>query len=115
MSELFIHLYLDEDVHVLVADLIRARGFLATTARDMGNLAVPDPVHLAFAAREGMALVTHNRDDFELLAQEAFATGQGHAGIIIAVRRSPQELAQRLLAILNAVTADEMDNQLRYI
>lgn len=33
MSQLFIALYLDEDVDVLVARLIRARGFSATTAR----------------------------------------------------------------------------------
>jgi len=31
LSKLFIELYLDEDVDVLVADLIRARGFTAIT------------------------------------------------------------------------------------
>jgi hypothetical protein len=35
---LFIELYLDEDVDVLVADLIRARGFTIVTTRDAGNL-----------------------------------------------------------------------------
>jgi hypothetical protein len=115
MSELFIHLYLDEDVHVLVADLIRARGFLATTARDVGNLSMPDPAHLVYATAQGMTVLTHNRDDFALLAEEYFIAGHTHAGIILAVRRTPQDLAQRLLVILNAVTADEMVNQLRYI
>ena len=38
-----------------------------------------------------------------------------HYGVIFAVRRSPQEIAQRLLAILNQVTSDEMQNQVRYI
>ena len=38
MNRLFIELYLDEDVDVLVADLLRARGFVATTTRDAGNL-----------------------------------------------------------------------------
>lgn len=38
-----------------------------------------------------------------------------HYGVIFAVRRSPQEIAQRLLAILNQVTLDEMHNQVRYI
>lgn len=32
MSQIFIELYLDEDVNVLVADLIRSKGFLATDA-----------------------------------------------------------------------------------
>jgi hypothetical protein len=38
-----------------------------------------------------------------------------HYGVIFAVRRSPQEIAQRLLVILNQVRADEMQNQVRYI
>jgi hypothetical protein len=57
----------------------------------------------------------HNRADFEALAREYFAAGQAHAGIIIAIRRSPHELASRLLMILNQVTADEIRNQIRYI
>jgi hypothetical protein len=31
VSRLFIEFYLDEDVSVLVADLVRARGFIAST------------------------------------------------------------------------------------
>ena len=31
MNRLFIEFYLDEDVSILVADLIRARGFVITT------------------------------------------------------------------------------------
>jgi ribulose bisphosphate carboxylase small subunit len=38
-----------------------------------------------------------------------------HHGVIFAVRRSPQEITHRLLAILNQVTSDEMQNQVRYI
>jgi len=35
--------------------------------------------------------------------------------MITAVRRSPYEIARRLLTILNHVTADEMENQVRDI
>jgi predicted nuclease of predicted toxin-antitoxin system len=84
---LFIELYLDEDVDVLVADLIRARGFTASTARDVGNLHEDDDEQLAHAADNQLAFVTHNRAD----------------------------IVRRLLVILNNVTADEMVNQIRYI
>lgn len=107
MSSLFIHLYLDEDVNVLVADLLKARGFDAITARDAEQL--------AYAISQARALVTHNRTDFEELVQAYFASEQMHYGVIFAVRRLPQEIAQRLLAILNQVTADEMQSQVRYI
>ncbi len=38
MNKLFIELYLDEDVDVLVAELIRARGFSAMTTVEAGQL-----------------------------------------------------------------------------
>ena len=115
MSRLFIELYLDEDVPVLIADLIKARGFAATTTRDAGQLQNTDPEQLAHAVSQQKTLVTHNRVDFEQLAQEYFEREKKHYGIIFAVRHSPQEIALRLLIILNNVTADEMENQVRYI
>ena len=115
MSRLFCELYLDEDVSVLVADLLRARGFNATTTLEAGNRGSSDARQLSFAVSLQKSLLTHNRSDFEQLARQYFAAGESHYGIIIAVRRPPLELIQRLLPILNHITADEMQNQLIYI
>jgi hypothetical protein len=52
---------------------------------------------------------------FEALAQTYVAAGHPHQGIIIAVRRPPRDITRRLLRLLNAVTAEEMHNQVRYI
>lgn len=114
-QKLFIRLYLDEDVTVLLAELIQARGFEAITTRDAGNLHQSDEAQLTFATQQRMVVVTHNRLDFEQLAQAYFMQGRRHAGIIIAVRRSPYDMVRRLVKILNHVTADEMYNQVRYI
>ena len=115
MNRLFIELYLDEDVSVLLADLVRARGFVAITTQEAGMAGKDDPEQLAYAVGREAAMLTHNRKDYETLAQEYFAAGQAHYGIIIAARRRPYELARRLLSLLNTATADEMENQLRYI
>jgi len=115
VNRLFIELYLDEDVDVLVADLLRARGFVATTTRDAGNRQAADAAQLACAVGRQEALLTHNRADFEALARTCLATGQSHYGIIIATRHPPHEIVRRLLLILNQVTADEMQDQLRYV
>jgi predicted nuclease of predicted toxin-antitoxin system len=115
MSGLFIRLYLDEDVNVLVADLLNARGFDALTVRDAGQLQASDEEQLFYAVNQQRALVTHNRGDFEELIQTYFNTERKHYGVVLAVRRPPQEIARRLLAILNQVTGDEMENQVRYI
>ncbi len=115
MNRLFISLYLDEDVDILVADLLRARGFSAQTTREAGNLHATDAEQLAFAATNQLTLLTHNRADFEALHAQFHTANRNHAGIIIATRRLPYEVVRRLLLILDQVTADEMDGQLRYI
>jgi predicted nuclease of predicted toxin-antitoxin system len=115
VSRLFIELYLDEDVDVLIAQLLRARGFVVVTTQAAGQLRSSDAEQLAYAVRQHETLLTHNRVDFEALAQTYFAASQPHDGIIVAVRRPPREIARRLLRILNSVTAEEMQNQVRYI
>lgn len=115
MNRLFIELYLDEDVDVLISTLAHARGFTAITARDAGQLHKSDAEQLQYAASQHKTLLTHNRTDFEALAESYFRTGKTHYGIIFAVRRPPHEIARRLFSILNSVTADEMQEQVRYI
>ena len=115
MNSLFIRLLLDEDVDVLVALLVRARQFEVTTVRDEGRRSLSDEEQLRYATDHGLTLVTHNRVDFVALHLARLEKGKGHAGIIIAGRRSPYELASRLLSILDRVTADEMKNNLIYI
>ncbi len=115
MSRLFIELYLDEDVSVLIAELLRVRGFMAQTTQEAGRKNTSDEDQLAYAVSQQRAVLTHNRDDFAALAQRYFADGRKHYGIIIAVRRPPQEIATRLMTILNQTTADEMEDQIIYI
>lgn len=115
MNQLYIALYLDEDVDILIADLMRAREYDVLTTRDAGQLRKSDREQLAFAVSQGRAIVTHNRDDYAELAQEYSETGQQHFGIFLAVRRTPYDIARRLMVILDQVTADEMENQVRYI
>lgn len=115
MTNLFIHVYVDEDVDVLVASLLRSRGFEATTAHQARQLGKTDVEQLEYAVSQGAAILTHNRTDFEDLAREYFEQEKLHHGIIIAVRNPYQEIVQRLLTILNSTTADEMENQILYI
>jgi predicted nuclease of predicted toxin-antitoxin system len=89
MNHLFIELYLDEDVDVLIADLLRARGFKATTTQEAGQLGIGDEEQFAYAVNQKNAFFTHNRNDFERIGREYFAAGKEHHGIIIGVRRQP--------------------------
>ncbi|MGF1520968.1 MAG: DUF5615 family PIN-like protein [Leptolyngbyaceae cyanobacterium] len=115
MSDIFIHIYLDEDVDVLVASLLRSRGFNATTAQQAKQLGKTDTEQLEYATSQGAATLTHNRTDFEDLAREYFNAGKFHSGIIVAVRKTYTEVVLRLLTILDSITSDEMENQILYI
>jgi predicted nuclease of predicted toxin-antitoxin system len=115
MSHLFARLYLDEDVSALVAVLLRSRGFEAVTTQEAGNVAAPDHQQLQYAAGRGLALLTHNRADFEQLAAQHFREGRHHPGIIIAVRRMPYDILRRLLNLLNQTAADEIADNVWYL
>lgn len=108
-------LYLDEDVSVVVATMLRARGFEVVTALDTGQLGRSDSEQLTFGTVAGRVLITHNRVDFERLHREWLEAGRPHAGIIIARRRSPRELVARVGQLLSRLTAQDFANQLLYI
>ncbi|WP_375499683.1 DUF5615 family PIN-like protein [uncultured Nostoc sp.] len=90
---IFAQIYIDKDMDVLVATLLLARGFDATTAREQQMLGEPDQKQLAFAASIGHSILTHNRLDFEELHTNYLINSQLHAGILIAKRRSSYEIA----------------------
>jgi predicted nuclease of predicted toxin-antitoxin system len=113
--KLFAGIYLDEDVSVLIARLLQARGFDAITTRDEEMLGLDDPEQLVHAVSLGRCIITHNRVHFEQLHSEYLAAGEAHCGIIIATRRTPYELTGRLAVLLNTFTAGEFENQLFYI
>lgn len=69
MMRLFIELYLDEDVDILVTDLLPARGFTVVTTREASQLGKDDASQLGYAVAHEYAFLTHNRADFEALAR----------------------------------------------
>ena len=117
MNRLFGSVYTDEDVHVLVAELLRSKGFHAITARDAGMLQASDDAQLEFAARNKMVILTHDYLDYLNLHRRYLDEGVTHSGIMI-VRKfpvSPYWIADKTSEILNQFTADELENQLLYI
>ncbi len=51
MNELFIKLYLDEDVDHLVAKLVRPNGFEVIVTSEIGRRSESDPLQLEYAIR----------------------------------------------------------------
>lgn len=94
---------------------LRTRGFDVLSARDADALGKADDEQMLYAVSQQRAVVTHNRVDFEKQHVKFLENGMNHYGVIIAKRRKDMEVVNKLLLLLDAVTAEEMKNQLRYI
>lgn len=108
-------IYLDEDVDIIVADMFRSQGYVALTTQEAKRKSFSDSDQLKFATENGMAILTHNRTDYETLAIRYFESGLTHAGIIISVQRLPRSIATRTFKILQRYSAEEIINQVYYI
>jgi predicted nuclease of predicted toxin-antitoxin system len=115
VTNLFAKVYLDENIDIRLAALLRHRGFCATTAHAVGLLRADDRTQLSCAATHGYCLVTHNLREFEPLHQSILSAGQSHAGIIIASVKNVYRLTDCLARLLNTRTADEIANQIIYV
>lgn len=82
-----VSLYLDENVNILLASLLRARNIEATTALECNMLGKSDREQLEFATSRAAAIVTHNRADFEKLFLEYVESGRRFSGTIVLIRR----------------------------
>lgn len=115
-DRLFIFLYTDEDVADRLAPLLRERGYEAESAQEAGTSGFTDEQQLDFAASRGWALLTYNRRDFIVLAQQWHDAGRSHAGIILSRQLSARqtgELLRQVCRFLESVSADEMWNTVR--
>src|SRR3990170_5031038 len=99
-----IRFHLDEHIPSDVAYGPRQRGIeVTTTAETVALLGAPDADHLAFAAREGRVLVTHDADFLRL-----HRGGRAHAGIVFchAQRHSIGALVRELVMVWELQTPE---------
>ena len=76
-------LYLDEDLSPQIARRLRENGVDSVSALGAGNVQLSDREQLRHAAAEGRALVTRSVRHFIVLAKDAIARQEPHAGIVL--------------------------------
>ncbi len=113
-----VRLYCDEDSlrHALVLSL-RKRGVDILTALESGMTGKKDEEQLAYAAARGLVIYSFNMGDFCRLHARWLAEQRSHAGIIVARQQhySVGEQMRRLLRLVAAKTAEEMQNRLEFL
>lgn len=85
MAGLGIRLYTDEMIDYRLAVQLRRLGYdaLACQEAGRGQQGISDEDQLAFAAREGRAILTFNQGDFTRLELVWKSANRRHAGIIL--------------------------------
>lgn len=65
-----VKLYLDEDVNILLAKLLKAKNILNETTQESGMLGKNDLEQMEYAIKSEAALVIHNRVHFEKIYED---------------------------------------------
>lgn len=110
----FAALYTDEDMSALVATLLSSRGLDVTTVPEQATIGKTDTEQLEISISLGRCFLTHNRVDFERLHLQYIEENKEHYGIIVVPQKNAYEVAQRIGILVDALTADEIRNQLLY-
>ncbi|MGI8857730.1 MAG: DUF5615 family PIN-like protein [Thermomicrobiales bacterium] len=97
--------YLDECVNKRLVIRLRWRGFQATTAGEVGLLEASDEVQLAYAARHGLLLITHNKRHFATLHDQYMLAGWPHHGVLTLPLTPVQLLDLRIALSLDWIAA----------
>lgn len=103
---------LDEDVDPEAARIARGRGLDVVSVQELDRRSLDDEEQLRFAAGEGRAFVTRNRDDFRALTVAFFHARRPHAGVLILPFSIPNNRPERIAAALQRhagrVSGDDM-------
>ena len=111
IAELYARLYLDQDVPVQLAGMLRAKGFDVVTTLEADMLGAQDSDQLDFAVGNERAIITLNREDFEALHEEWLEQGKSHFGIIVSPHhRYLSQTRDRIVDLLNRVDRAQLKN-----
>jgi hypothetical protein len=110
-----IKVYLDEDVHHLIAHALRLRGWEAMTTIDARRQGTDDLSQIRFPAGLRYSILSYNSRDFPRLHNEIISAGSHHAGIIVATQENPSANARALLTLVSTCSSSDMLDELVYL
>lgn len=90
-------LYLDEHIHPLMAAMLRERDIDCRSTQEESHLAATDEEQPSYSTAEHRVLVTFDRRDFVILAQQWASIDRHHAGLILSIQCPIHELLRYLL------------------
>jgi len=110
-----ISLYLDEDVRVLLAEVLRNRGYGAIHVLEAGRTGRSDEEQLVYAVEHDLTILTHNIRDYVILDKSYQTAGKSHFGIIVSDQIPFNELLRRTLKCLSYNSRESLRNRLIWL
>ena len=92
--------YIDENVHALVGQALRLRGWEATTTGAQGHLGADDYDQPDFTTRHGYAILTYDQSDSPRIHYEIMEQGGEHGGVLVGISRDPYQTLRGLLRLM---------------
>jgi predicted nuclease of predicted toxin-antitoxin system len=108
-------LLLDEDVRVVLAAILRQRGYDTVHVLEVGRTGKSDPEQLAYAVHQRRAILTHNIRDYLRLHRAYQAQGKDHHGILVSDQVPLRGLLRRTLRCLSHYAAEEIHNRVIWL
>ena len=108
-------LHLNEHLSPRLASQLRRYGFDVTSSQETDLLSDDDSAQLAHSASQQRAILTFNAADFVTLHEQYMADGKEHWGIVLSTEEPIRVLLRRLLKLLNALSAEDLKNQIRWL
>jgi hypothetical protein len=111
-----IRLYFDEDaMRAGIVRALQARQVDVTTAFEADLISRSDEENLLYATAQNRVLFSFNRGDFAHLHHTFLITNRHHAGIIVSDQLETGIIVRRLLKLLNARSAEELQDWFEYL
>jgi len=111
-----IRLFLDEDAQrTALIRVLKARHIDVRTVNEVGRTGLTDEEQLAYAVQSGRTIFTFNRRHFVKLHIAYLEQGRHHAGIIVSDQHEIGILIRRLLKLVDAKSADDMQDWLEFL
>ena len=108
-------LFLDEDVRLLLAEVLRRRGYDVLHTIEAGRQGEDDQAQLEFATAQGRILLTHNVRDHMLLDRQFREENKMHSGILLSDQLPFRELLRRTLKFLNSIEGKEVEGRMIWL
>ena len=110
-----IRLFLDEDVWLGLAAVLRERDVDVIHVYEVDRAGLSDREQAAFAIQQQRAILSHNKRDYIPFAAEYYWADREHYGILVIDQLPRGELLQRVLAFLQEHNASQVKNQVWFL